>query len=271
MSIMISNVLSRPRDVAAARLLVPGVNASLEARGLPESDEREASSVEELVLPHHKRQRVEARPAATTSSAAVLKTLSDIRTSLAAETSDMYTCPRVLFMRAVMAWLDRGRFVDPHMLCPSHLLSLEEQMPSKDDVKLRQNPFLRFAHRDPIEWLDGCAELERVWASLDTHKHLVGSLALLRAHLQHKAIDDVAIIGITKALMKKFPDPRTASWLQEVQKDPSLVFMAMMQTFTNSNFTSDAAIDYEGDGECEGDDEYEGDGGCEGDSDYEVV
>ena len=285
MSIGISNVLLRPKDVAAARLPVPGVNASLEARGLPESDEREASSVEELVLPHRKRQRVEARPAlvqsegerarllatAATSSAAVLKTLSDIRTSLAAETSDMYTCPRVLFMRAVMVWLDRGRFVDPHMLCPSHLLSLEEQMPSKDDVKLCQNPFLRFAHRDPIEWLDGCAELERVWASLDTHKHLVGSLALLRAHLQHKAIDDVAIIGITKTLMKKFPDPRAASWLQEVQRDPSLVFMAMMQTFTNSNVTNDAAIDDEGDGECEGDDEYEGDGGCEGDSDYEVV
>ena len=171
-----------------------------------------------------------------------------------------------------MVWLDRGRFVDPHMLCPSHLLSLEEQMPSKDDVKLRQNPFLRFAHRDPIEWLDGCAELERVWASLDTHKHLVGSLALLRRHLQrNKAIDDVAIMGITKALMKRFPDPRTASWLQEAQKDPSLVCMAMMQAFNDSNFTSDVAIDYEGDGECEGDDEYEGDGGCEGDSDYEGV
>ena len=65
MSTRISNVLLRPKGVAAARLqnLVPGVNASLEARGLPESDEREASSVEELVLPHRKRQRVEARPA----------------------------------------------------------------------------------------------------------------------------------------------------------------------------------------------------------------
>ena len=105
MSIQISNVLLRPRDFAAARLLVPGVNASLEARGLPESDEREASSVEELVLPHRKRQRVEARPAlvqsegerarllatAATSSAAVLKTLSAIKTSLAAETSDNCT------------------------------------------------------------------------------------------------------------------------------------------------------------------------------------
>ena len=96
---------------AAARLLVPGVDASLEARGLPESDERGASSVEDLVLPHHKRQRVEARSAlvqseserarllaaATTSYAAVLKTLNALKTSLAAETSDMYVCPRVLF------------------------------------------------------------------------------------------------------------------------------------------------------------------------------
>jgi hypothetical protein len=50
--------------------------------------------------------------------------------------------------------------------------------------------------------------------------------------------------------------------------------MAMMQAFTNSNFISKVAIDYEGDGECEGDDEYVGDfegdrgGGDHEDGDY---
>jgi hypothetical protein len=110
MSIGISNVLLRPKGVAAARLqnLVPGVNASLEARGLPESDEREASSVEELVLPHRKRQRVEAlaqseserarlSAAAMSSSAAVLKTLNAIKTSLTAKTSDIVHLPQSSF------------------------------------------------------------------------------------------------------------------------------------------------------------------------------
>jgi hypothetical protein len=207
MSIQISNNLLRPRDFAATRLLVPRVSASLEACGLPESEEREASLVEELVLvlPHHKRRRVEARSAlaqseserapgrlsaamtssadsqtflqqecsrlaaavslannqrddelarrealeavldngqspSSTSSAVVLKTLNAIKTTLAAKVSDMYTCPRVLFMKAVMAWLEFGRFVDPHLLSPKYLLSLKVQTPSKDDLKLRHDP-----------------------------------------------------------------------------------------------------------------------------------
>ena len=96
----------------------------------------------------------------------------------------MYTRPRVFFMKAVMAWLEFGRFVDPHLLSPKYLLSLETQTPSKGDLKLRHDPFKRFGHRDVSEWLDGCAKLERLWASVDTHCHLVGSLSLLRAHLQ---------------------------------------------------------------------------------------
>ena len=128
-----------------------------------------------------------------------------------------------------MAWLELGRFVDPHMLCPSYLLSLEIQTPTKDEIKLRHSPYLRFHHRDPCEWLDGCAKLENIWASLDTHRHLVGSLAPLRDHMKLNVhLDDSAIIGITKDLMKQFPDPRTSSWLQELQKDPSRVFTAMM-------------------------------------------
>ena len=165
----------------------------------------------------------------STSSPGVLDTLLAIKTSLATKSFDLYECPKVLFLKAVMAWLELGRFVDPHMLCPSYLLSLEIQTPTKDEIKLRHSPYLRFHHRDPCEWLDGCAKLENIWASLDTHRHLVGSLAPLRDHMKLNVhLDDSAIIGITKDLMKQFPDPRTSSWLQELQKNPSRVFTAMM-------------------------------------------
>jgi hypothetical protein len=155
---------------------------------------------------------------------AMLTVLTSIKSKLANKNDDKYACPQDLFMRAVYAWLEGGRLVDPHVLSPTFQSSLKSQTPTKDGYKLLQDPYMRIDCRDIGEWLDGCQALEELWAASPSHKHLVGSLHALRSHLQrNKGMTDSMIIEVTKNLMKDFPDPRKTSWLEEYKADASRI------------------------------------------------
>ena len=77
-----------------------------------------------------------------------------------------------------------------------------------------------FSQRDVGAWIDGCSYIESVWASLDTHKHLVGRFAALRKCLSADAtLTEESIIELSKQIMKDFPNPLTSCWEVEFKND----------------------------------------------------